>query len=141
MQNIETAPRKPRHEIVRILMFLGISLGVQVVASLAGVLLSAVGFVFIAGLFPTVDSFGALGVMLILMRLIVGPAAAAACNRILTFRAEEKWWLGPLLVLGLTFLYVHLTPRVSWTAVALWLISQYVLQRFVLYRKTLDTLP
>ncbi len=140
MQNIETAPRKPRSEFVRILLFLGITIVVQTAAILAGVILCVASIVFLSGLLSYGDMCLVLGISPVLMIFFVGPAAAAACNRILTFRAEGKWWPGPLLMAGLSILYAFLLPRFSWTAMALWLISQYILQRWVLYRKNLDTL-
>ncbi len=154
MQNIETAPRKPRHEIVRILMFLSLTLGVQAVAIGCEIAFLQLLFVFCDALGLAGDFLGVIVCTYLLIFVAVAPGIAAAFNRRFTFRAAGKRWPGPLLMAGLGILYAFLFLRVLdpdlmapessaliWKSMALWLILQYVLQRWVLYRKTLDTLP
>ncbi len=159
MQNTEAIPRKPRHEIVRILLFLGITLGVQLVMLLCEFVLCLLYMIVarLLGFEGDVLDVGFYTFVLIFMA--VGPGISAACNRRCTFRAVGKWWPGPLLMAGLGILFALLdnvlfqlkvnsttlptwgSALLTWGLAALGLIAAYVLQRFVLYRKTLDTLP
>ncbi len=137
---MEAASLKPRHELVRILLFLGFTLGVQAVTLLCEIVLYLLSMIVAQLLGFTGDILDVVVFTFVLIFLAVGPAIAAVCNRCFTFRAKDKWWPGSLLMAGLTILFALLVPRVSWATAVLWLIAAYVLQRWVLYRKTLDTL-
>ncbi len=137
---MEAASFKPRHELARILLFLGFTLGVQAVTLLCEIALYLLSMIVAQLLGFEGDILGIIIYTFLLIFLSVGPGIAAVCNRCFTFRAAGRWWPGPLLMAGLTILFAFLVPTVSWATAVLWLIAAYVLQRWVLYRKTLDTL-
>ncbi len=158
MQNAEPRPYKPRSEFVRILLFLGISLGVQAVTLLCEFVLCLLCMIVARLLGFEGDVLDVGFYTFVLIFVTVGPGISAACNRCFTFRAKGRWWPGPLLMAGIGILYAFLdhalfllkvnsttlptwgSVLLTWGSLALWLIASYVLQRFVLYRKTLDTL-
>ncbi len=154
MQHTEVTKRKPRSEIVRILMCMGITIGVQVLILLCGVLL--LPFTLGAGLERLDEELAHLFTAVFLTYLaywMIGPAIAAALNQRFTFRAKGRWWVSPLIMAGLGLLFgfagaflldavLKLEPAgvTGVVLTALWLIVQYLVQRFVLFGKTLDTL-
>ncbi len=146
-------PRR-RSEIVRMLLFLGIFLGVQAATIWCEIFLYLLLMVVAQQVGFAGDILGGIIYTYILIFVAVGPAIAAALNRRFTFRAKGRWWVSPLVMAGLGLLFGFVgaflladvwkltSSGVAWGMLtALWLIAQYILQRIVLFRNHLDTLP
>ncbi len=126
---------------------------IAVLAILLSAVLSSISFDILES---DGDAFGWMGALIWgLLILVVG--AGCAWSRIWVFRARSPQWWPLLLMVALNLLWMAAAPAINeplakalhlhdggaaldCILLALWVAAQYILQRFAIFRKTIDTL-